>query len=213
MKIKDKKEKIESLNTQFIDETLKGAEIFKDLFCKLIQNKLDKEEINLVIESERKCDRLKEQYIELLFKDKRALPFLVEDRYKIIQSIDVVNDKLEFLARYIEIYPFEIYQDLRDDFNNLCELSFQTVKELINCLRLIETDFDGAYKKTFKIESLKRKARTLRFNLLGVLYKKSDSPLRVTLTSKLVIDLYDIISWSEETSDYLRGLIIKYPSL
>jgi len=39
-----------------------------------------------------------------------------------------------------------------------------------------------------------------------------DDPTKVYLTSKLVTYMYDIVSWVEETSDYLRGLIIKYPS-
>ena len=63
-----------------------------------------------------------------------------------------------------------------------------------------------------QLKNLKRKARTAKFDLLEKLYQMEDNPLKVYLTSKLVTYIYEIASWAEETSDYLRGLIIKYPS-
>ena len=107
---------------------------------------------------------------------------------------------------------FKLYDDIKDEFRNMCSACAQGIEELIDCATLIETDFDGAYKKTFEIEERKREARTAKFNLLGKLYKMNDDPTKVYLTSKLVTYMYDIVSWVEETSDYLRGLIIRYPS-
>jgi uncharacterized protein Yka (UPF0111/DUF47 family) len=126
--------------------------------------------------------------------------------------IDTVNDKMEFFSRFLEVYPFKLYKEIKDEFKILYSACSQAVEELVNCAVLIETDFDGAYKKTFEIEEKKREARAAKFNLLGKLYKMTDDPTKVYLTSKLVTYIYDIVSWAEETSDYLRGLIIKYPS-
>ncbi|MEJ2295318.1 MAG: DUF47 family protein, partial [Candidatus Lokiarchaeota archaeon] len=118
----------------------------------------------------------------------------------------------EFLARFMQVYPFELYSDIIDEFKTLCGSCMQSVELLINCATLIETDFESAYAKTFEIEEVRRKARKARFHLLEVIYKKSEEPTRVYLTSKLVTIIYEIANWAEEVSDLLRGLIIKYPS-
>jgi predicted phosphate transport protein (TIGR00153 family) len=209
---KEKKNELDEINKEFLAETLNGSAILHDVVSQFIKNKLNKDDIEGVIESERKCDRIKEKYVQVLFKDKRALPFLVEDRFNILMMIDSVNDKMEFFARFLKVNPFKLYEEIKDEFRELCNACAQSVEELINCATLIETDFDGAYKITFKIEDLKRKARTAKFNLLEKLYQMEDNPTRVYIISKLVTYIYEITSWAEETSDYLRGLIIKYPS-
>jgi len=210
--LKDKKNELDEVNKEFLAETLSSAALLHEALSTFIVDKLKKESIEGVIQAERKCDQLKDKYVQVLFRDKRALPFLVEDRYNILMKIDTTNDKMEFFARFLGVYPFKLYKEVKDEFKNLCNACAQAVEELVNCAILIETDFDGAYKKTFEIEEKKREARTAKFNLLSRLYKMTDDPTRVYLTSKLVTYLYDIVSWVEETSDYLRGLIIKYPS-
>ena len=210
--LKDKKNELDEVNKEFLAETLSSAALLHEALSTFIVDKLKKESIEGVIQAERKCDQLKDKYVQVLFRDKRALPFLVEDRYNILMKIDTTNDKMEFFARFLGVYPFKLYKEVKDEFRTLCNSCAQAVEELVNCAILIETDFDGAYKITFEIEEKKREARTAKFNLLSRLYKMTDDPTRVYLTSKLVTYLYDIVSWVEETSDYLRGLIIKYPS-
>jgi uncharacterized protein Yka (UPF0111/DUF47 family) len=127
-------------------------------------------------------------------------------------QIDGVNDRMEFLARFLKANPFSLFEEIRDEFKELCSACAQSVEQLIDCVTLIETDFTGAYKLTFKIEDLKRQARRAKFDLLEILYKMKEDPIRIYVISKLVTYIYDITSWVEETSDFLRGLIIKYPS-
>jgi uncharacterized protein Yka (UPF0111/DUF47 family) len=119
---------------------------------------------------------------------------------------------MEFFARFLDVYPFKLYKEIKEEFNNICNACAQGVEKLVDCAILIESDFDSAYKITFEIEEKKREARKAKFNLLGKLYKMKDDPTKVYLTSKLVTYMYDIVSWVEETSDFLRGLIIRYPS-
>ena len=209
---KENKNEILQVNKDFLAETLNGSAILHDVLSQFIDNKLNKDEINGIIESERKCDRLKEKYVQILFKEKRALPFLIEDRYNILMQIDGINDKMEFLARFLKASPFPLFEELRDEFKELSTTCAQSVEQLIDCAILIETDFTGAYKLTFKIEDLKRQARRAKFDLLEKLYKMKEDPIRIYIISKLVTYIYDITSWVEETSDYLRGLIIKYPN-
>jgi uncharacterized protein Yka (UPF0111/DUF47 family) len=209
---KEKINELDEINKEFLAETLNGSALLHEALSTFVDGKLKIESLEGVIKVEKKCDVLKEKYVQVLYRDKRALPFLVEDRYNILMMIDSVNDRMEFFSRFLGVYPFKLYKEIKDEFKNLYSACSQAVEELVNCAILIETDFDGAYKKTFEIEERKREARTAKFNLLKKVYKMTDDPTKVYLTSKLVTYMYDIISWVEETSDYLRGLIIKYPS-
>ncbi len=209
---KEKINELDEINKEFLAETLNGSALLHEALSTFVDGKLKIESLEGVIKVEKKCDVLKEKYVQVLYRDKRALPFLVEDRYNILMMIDSVNDKMEFFSRFLGVYPFKLYKEIKDEFTNLYSACSQAVEELVNCAILIETDFNGAYKITFEIEERKREARTAKFNLLKKVYKMTDDPTKVYLTSKLVTYMYDIISWVEETSDYLRGLIIKYPS-
>ena len=203
---------LDTINKEFLEETLSGSKKLHKLLADYIEDKLNKEELEDVVLCEKKCDNLKEKYFEILFKDKRALPFLVEDRYQIVNMIDKVNGRNEFIARSLRVYPFGSYSDINKDFRNLNNVYLKTIAELINCTTLIETDFKTAYNLTFQIEQLRREARALKFKLLEVIYRKTDNPTRVYIISKLIQFIYDVVAWVEDISDFLRGLIIKYPS-
>ena len=210
--LKEKKNELDEINKEFLAETLNGSALLHEALSTFTDDKLKKESLEGVIKTEKKCDEIKDKYTQVLFRDKRALPFLIEDRYNILMMIDTVNDKMEFFSRFLQVYPFKLYKEIKEEFKKLYSACSQAVEELVNCAILIETDFDGAFKITFEIEEKKREARAAKFSLLGKLYKMKDDPIKVYLTSKLVTYIYDIVSWVEETSDYLRGLIIKYPS-
>ena len=211
MKNKDEKS-IDEIFAEYSKEFLKGAKLLNKLMKDFINEKLDKSELDGVIESEHECDRIKEIYIKVLFQDKRALPFLVEDRYKIITLVDEALGKMEFISRFLKIYPFDLYEDISEGFEKMCDICYILITHLTETLELMETDFEGAFEKTLEIERIRRDARDLRYGLLGNIYKKTEEPTRVLLTSKLVNNIYDVIAWIEDIADYLRGLIIKYPT-
>ena len=216
MKLKITKPKInplDEINKEYLSEAKCAIELLFNEINDLCQGNLAEKDLEKVISCEQKCDRLKEKYIEILFKNKRGLPFLIEDRYHIINTIDKkIVGRCEFVARFLQIFPFDIYKDIIDDIANLNQKFLNISEELIKCLELVESNFDEAYKKTFEIESMRREAREIKFNIMGILYKKKGDDLRIYLTSKLVQFIYEIINNAEEISDYLRGLIIKYPS-
>ncbi|MFX1275942.1 MAG: DUF47 domain-containing protein [Promethearchaeota archaeon] len=211
--LKPKKNPLDEINKQYLTEASYAIEILYNDINDLCEGHLEKEDLAKVISCEQKCDRLKEKYVEILFKNKRGLPFLIEDRYYIINKIDKkIVGLCEFVARFLRVFPFEIYKDLIDEIKAINQKFFDSTSELIKCLDLIEMDFNLAYKKTFEIESIRREAREIKFTIMEILFKKKGDDLRVYLTSKLVQYIYDIINNAEEISDYLRGLIIKYPS-
>ena len=210
--MKTEKVNIRDINKEFLAELSKGINVLQECMNDLIENKLDESKLDVVITCEHNCDRIKEKFIEILFKDKKALPFLVEDRYKIMNALDDISDKTEGIARHLKVFPFEIFQEIKEEMKKLNDNSKEVVDILIDCVDLMETDFDAAYQKTFNIETLKRKARHSKYDILEIIYKKKEEALRVILTSNLINQIFDLIGMTEKISDFLRGLILKYPN-
>ncbi|NVM34625.1 MAG: DUF47 family protein [Candidatus Lokiarchaeota archaeon] len=211
--LKDKKSKLLDVANEFHTQVLKGSDLLHECINDLIEGKLKKTKLEDVIKSEHEGDVAKENYINVLYMDKRALPFLVEDRYRIIKYLDNVSDRSEELARGLQVFPFDCYDDIKEEMKKLNDTYEEAVKLLIEMITLMETDFKTAYQKSFDIESLKRNGRESKFKILDVIYQKSEEKsLQIYLTSKICIKLFDMISNAEEISDYLRSLIVKYPS-
>lgn len=209
--MKEKKNDLIEVSEEYQRELIKCIEALHESVDTLIKKKISQTKLDEVIACEHACDQLKERYIEIIYKQKRALPFLIEDRYKIINGLDNIADKSEGLARHIKIYPFEIYQDIKEEMTHLNNISLETTKNLIEIVALMETDFSTALTKTFKSEEFKREARDSKYKILEIIYKKTDDALKSVITAGLISKMFDIIAMAEEFSDYLRGLIIKYP--
>ena len=214
MKFKlDRRNKMLDAANEFHTEVLKGSHLLHDCINDLIDEKLTKEKLEGVIQCEHNADVAKEKYINILYSDKRALPFLVEDRYRLIKYLDIISDNSEELARGLKVYPFGLYDDIKEDLKILNDIYVETIKTLIEMIKLMETDFKTAYQISFDIETLKRRSRESKFNILEVIYQKSEEKsLQIYLTSKICIKLFDMVVRAEEISDFLRSLIVKYPS-
>ena len=130
-----------------------------------------------------------------------------------IKYLDIVSDYSEELARGLKIYPFKLFDDIKADVIIINDLYQETIDTLVDMVNLMETDFKSAYQRSFHIETLKRSAREVKYKILGLIYKKpEEKSLRVYLTSKIFIKIFDMIERAEEISDFLRSLIVKYPS-
>jgi predicted phosphate transport protein (TIGR00153 family) len=209
----DKKKRLLEAAEKFYIEVLRGSDLLHECINDLINGKMSNTKLDEVIESEHKADRARENFINFLYSDRRALPFLVEDRYKLAKYLDIVSDDSEELARGLKVYPYELYDDIKKELQTLNDLYGHTIKILVEMISLMETDFKRAYQQSFEIESLKRSAREAKYGILDIVYQKSEAKsLQVYLTSKICIKIFDMIKRAEEISDFLRGLIVKYPS-
>ncbi|MFW9941431.1 MAG: DUF47 family protein [Candidatus Thorarchaeota archaeon] len=209
----EKKAQMQNAANEFHSEVLKGSHLLHDCINDLIDGKMNKKKLDDVIQCEHDADQAKERYINVLYKDKRALPFLVEDRYRLIKYLDIVSDNSEELARGLKVFPFELFSDIKKEMKSINDLYQKTIEILVEMVDLMETDFKTAYQKSFDVETLKRNAREAKYKILKILYQKpEENSLRVYLTSKICIKIFDMIIRAEEISDFLRSLIVKYPS-
>ncbi len=214
LKIKaDRKAQMLNAANDFYSEVLKGSQLLHECINDLIDGKMDKKKLDDVVDCEHNADHAKENYINVLYKDRRALPFLVEDRYRIIKYLDFVSDNSEELARGLKVFPFELFNDIKTEMKSINDLYQNTIEILVEMVNFMETDFKTAYQKSFEVETLKRSAREAKYRILDILYQKpEEKSLRVYLTSKICIKIFDMIVRAEEISDFLRSLIVKYPS-
>jgi predicted phosphate transport protein (TIGR00153 family) len=211
--IKDKRSLLLSAASKFNSEVLNGSLSLYECINDLIKGKVVEKKLDEVIECEHKADIAKEEYINLLYKDKRAIPFLIEDRYRLIKYLDLISDNSEELARGLKVYPFELFEDIKKDMKIINDIYQETIDSLVDMVNLMETDFKTAYEKSFHLETLKRRGREAKYEILGIIYKKpQEKSLRVYLTSKICIKIFDMIVRAEEISDFLRSLIVKYPT-
>ena len=214
LKIKaDRKAQMLNAANDFYSEVLKGSQLLHECINDLIDGKMDKKKLDDVVDCEHNADHAKENYINVLYKDRRTLPFLVEDRYRIIKYLDIVSDNSEELARGLKVFPFELFNDIKTEMKSINDLYQKTIEILVKMVNFMETDFKTAYQKSFEVETLKRSAREAKYRILDILYQKpEEKSLRVYLTSKICIKIFDMIVRAEEISDFLRSLIVKYPS-
>ncbi|MFX1481518.1 MAG: DUF47 family protein, partial [Promethearchaeota archaeon] len=152
--VKDKKSQLLNAASEFNNEVLNGSLLLHVCINDLIEGKLSKKKLADVVDCEHKADRVKEKYINLLYKDKRALPFLIEDRYRLIKYLDIVSDNSEELARGLAVFPFDLFDDIKTEMKKLNDLYQETIDTLVDTVNLMETDFSTAYQKTFHIEVL-----------------------------------------------------------
>ena len=75
---KDKKSELLNAASKFYTEVLDGSLLLHECIDDLIDGKIVKKKLDNVIECEHKADIAKENYINVLYKDKRALPFLID---------------------------------------------------------------------------------------------------------------------------------------
>ena len=88
--LKEKKNELYEVNKEFLAETLNASALLHEALSTFTNDKLKKESLKGVIQAEKRCDELKDKFTQVLYRDKRALPFLIEDRFKNPSKYSVV---------------------------------------------------------------------------------------------------------------------------
>ena len=101
-KLKRKNAVLSDIYNEFQAEILNETREINIIIKNFIENKLDKSKLQKMVFAfaERKCNRLKEKYIEQLYENKKVSPFLLEDRYNLIISLNDVSVKNKSITRF-----------------------------------------------------------------------------------------------------------------
>ena len=213
MKENESKRKIEDIMREFNSLLVEGILNFNKAIYSLCDNKLDKfnEKVERIIQIEKKADRLKEELIEKFIK-RETMAFSRGDRIQLIEAIDIILDSIEYCARIMQVHANIIkdYSPVAIDFKKYVNDLAEVVKTLSSAIDLAEEDLEKTIEATKLIESLRRDARNHSFHVLSGIVKGDFKSTEKMLLYRNVECLLAILEKSEETSDFLRTLSIKY---
>ncbi|NVM53783.1 MAG: DUF47 family protein [Candidatus Helarchaeota archaeon] len=210
---KKEKRKLEDVMREFNALLVEGITVFKEAIHFLCDNKHSEfnKKVKLIIEVEKKADRLKEELIEKFIK-RETLAFSRADRIELIERIDIVLDRIEYATRTIQTHSTLIkdYSIVADHFKKFTNDLAEAVKTLSNAIDVAEDDLQKAIEATKLVEELRRHARNHSFEIMEDIIKgKVDNPEKMLLYTSTEY-LIAILDESEETSDFLRKIAIKY---
>ncbi|MHA1370970.1 MAG: DUF47 domain-containing protein [Promethearchaeota archaeon] len=196
--LKNSANKIVELIKMICDDSVKSEEKEKEL-------------ISSIIADEKKVDRLRESFIEKLYTKKGFLPkFVANDNLFIIERLDAVEDDMEIVARYCNLYQYKIPDPLKPDFIRLADEAEDVVKKLVNAVTLLYQDFSKAKKATDEIQTERRDAREVQWELMKQLHALDVDPKSTFMLQALIRILMKVVDKSEEFSDILYSMAIKY---
>ncbi|MHA1682838.1 MAG: DUF47 family protein [Promethearchaeota archaeon] len=167
-----------------------------------------------IIASEKRVDRLKEEFIKNLYTKKRYLPtFQKLDNVMIINKLDEIEDLIEIVARYFKIYPYHFHDDIKEDLKAFARESGDVVVSLSEAVRLMYLDFNGAQDACLVVENERREARESQWHLQEKLFKLDITARDLMMVRALIRVIIKVVEKCEMFSDDLRSIAIKYSAL
>lgn len=211
----------DTLDNQELEEILKilerSAILLKDLIGSTsaespggIQDETESI-VSEIISNEKRVDRLKEAFIENLYVKKRYLPtFQKVDNLMIINQLDEIQDEIEIVARYYQVYLYHFPVSLEKDIISFTKESTDVVLRLIEAVRFIYLNFEEAQLACKRVEDERREARESQWTLLKNLYGLDVEVKELLLIRSLIRAILKVVETCEVFSDDLHGLTIKY---
>ncbi|MFX0101974.1 MAG: DUF47 family protein [Candidatus Hodarchaeota archaeon] len=214
-KTKEKKLQNEEIN-QILDVMKNSAKDLRKLID-VVCNKNPADDykadglIESVITAEKKVDRLKEDFIEKLFKKKGFLPtFQKMDNLRIVEKLDKIEDNMEVVARFFQIYDYNFPQEIKDSINLLGGEVTDVITALTETVFWLYKDFSKALEMTVKVQDERREAREKQWDLMEQLFTLDIRGKDMFMINNMIRILMKVVDASEEFSDELNTLALKY---
>lgn len=216
---KDKKGTRGKALSEILDVLVKSSsdiEKLVDLACKGVTNTSVemKNVINDMITEEKMIDRLKESFVENLYKKKGFLPtFQKVDYIKIIEKLDDISDEMEIVARFFQVYPYTFHEDLKGDMEKLGKEVADVVRKLVYTVQMLFDDFSKVQGASDAVQSERREAREAQWAAMEKLFSLELHAKDYLMINNLIRMLLKVADKAEEFSDEIDALAIKYAML
>ena len=210
---RDAKKKALELFEEQINKVQECVGDVEDIFEEFYEDDDCEEACEDLIKSEHDADRLKEQLVELLFRG-TFLPLTGEDRLKLVVMNDDVADAAEKTARVFKAalpalrgIDIEVKKRLWQLSKKIHDIS----EHLAKSLKSLSDDFEGAFKEAEMVEKMRREVRHNGFKLIEQLFMEEKADIgRATLVKDIILSVVNIANVAEDTSDFIKALVIKY---
>ena len=204
---------------EILDVMVKSAnniEKMMDLACEGITNSsLEmKNVINDMITEEKMIDRLKESFVENLYKKKGFVPtFQKVDYIRIIEKLDDISDEMEIVARFFQVYPYTFHEDLKDNMDKLSDEVADVVRKLVFTVQMLFDDFSKVQGASDAVQNQRREARQAQWAAMEKLFSLELHAKDYLMINNLIRMLLKVADKAEEFSDEIDALAIKYAML
>ncbi|MHA2293967.1 MAG: DUF47 family protein [Candidatus Hodarchaeales archaeon] len=158
-----------------------------------------------VIDAERKCDSIKEKFIDLIFKKGTVLPAMTSEYYQLIVLLDSVVNEIENSIRKLTArkdFPQRIPHELPEIANrqsNCTKYLFEALHNLKEDRKQVSTAID-------KIDEEREAARELDFHIFGRLVSADYTPKDAFFCHAISASITSIIEATKAASSFIRAL-------
>ena len=212
-KASEPKRKIEDIMREFNETLVEGILVFKDAIFSLCDNKRKEfnNSVTKVLKTEEKADLLKEELIEKFLK-RETMAFSRSDRIQLIEEIDIIFDHIEYCIRSIQVHSSAIkdYATIAAPFKKFTTDLMEIIKTLSTAMNTAEEDLENAIQITKQVEKKRDVAKDQIFQMMKDIITSDYEIADKFLLYRSIEYLLTILEKTEETSDFLRTLAIKY---
>ncbi len=189
-----------------VEETL---ETFREFMDSYLDGREDSEELALkTVEAESKADRLRRETETMMYSG-AFLPNFRGDLLGLIESVDVIADRAETVARLVNLQRTQFPADIRGDIRKQIGVSIKTYKALKRAIKKMFEDVEEAAKCIVETENLEHQEDDIEWELIKKLFSL-DVDRAVKLEVREIIGLIgDIADLSEDASDRVEIIILK----
>ncbi len=170
---------------------------------------LAEKESKITIATEKKQDRVKEEIFERIFS-RETMVFSRTDRILIIENIDKITNKIEFVVRKLLLYQVNIKDPLKEGIKELAELNMRIGNEVHEMVIAVLDDFEKTRFHITEITNLRRTVREKQWELQKMNYDYQDDFLGFRYTETLIKYLMETADRAEIFADRVFILINKY---
>ena len=212
-KVSEPKRKIEDIMREFSETLVEGISVFKDAIFSLVDNKRKEFNSNVtkVLKAEEKADLLKDELIEKFLK-RETMAFSRSDRIQLIENVDIIFDHIEYCTRAIQVHSSLIkdYAPIAAPFKKFTTDLMEIIKTLSTAINTAEEDLEKTIQITKEVEKSREQAKDQVFQMMKEIITSDYEVSEKFLLYRSMEYLLSILEKTEETSDFLRMLAIKY---
>ncbi len=160
-------------------------------------------------DTEGEADRQRRTIIKYLHKSS-FLPTLREDLINYLAKQDNIADRIESSNDFLITQRPHIPQELHQDFIQLLQQIYSTLKPLEDALRFFFTDYSKIHIKIIEVNRLEEKADMIEYKLSQAIFENSelhlDQKMHLNKFLKQTGSIADIV---ENAADRFDSLVVK----
>ncbi|MCD6483953.1 MAG: DUF47 family protein [Candidatus Odinarchaeota archaeon] len=166
---------------------------------------------NKVIELEDSADKIRREVTKLIRE--LTIPYVGQDRFKLLDLIDDIADRAELLARYLLIYPLPVPNEIIESLKELGNKTLAVVSKMFKAEKALWTDIHKAIEIVEEVQTLREDTRSAQFDLIKIIFQGDIDTETKIMLKEISVFLGRIADKAEEIADYISFIGLKYKAM